>query len=68
VLLDDLNQCIYYGYGQVITYNRLDELYESSFSSPLFKDLPMKIFDYDSLIEKISAIEFILKRMKGGDS
>jgi hypothetical protein len=67
MLLDDLNQCIYYGYGQVITYDHLDELYELSSCFPIFKDMPIQIFLYDAMIEEISMMKFTSKETVGGD-
>jgi hypothetical protein len=71
MLLDDLNQCIYYGYGQVITYDKLDEFYVLGLECKLYRGLPKQIFNYDVMIEEISTMEFVLdkyiKETEGGD-
>lgn len=52
MLLDDTNQCVYFGHDQVITYDQLDEHYEKQFQHPIWSNLPREIFVYDSMVQE----------------
>ena len=66
MLLDDTNQCVYFGNDQVITYDQLDKHYEQQFQHPIWSNLPREIFVYDSMVQETKEITSWLMKTLGG--
>ena len=63
MLLDDTQQCIYFGRGQVMTYDKLDELRGLRHKCSLYKKFRRDLFIYDRMVEDTGVKLFKLKQM-----
>ncbi len=63
MLLDDTQECIYYGRGQVLTYDQMDEFQVEGFKCPFFKNMPRKLLIYDWIVEDTGIKLFKLRRI-----
>ncbi len=62
MLLDDTQECIYFGRGQVITYDQMDEFQVKSFKCSLFKNMSRQLQIYDWIVEHTGIKLFKLRR------
>ncbi len=63
MLLDDTQECIYFGRGQVITYDYFDKLRKKGHNCRLYRNLPKQLKQYDWMVEDTGVKLFKLRRM-----
>lgn len=63
MLLDDTQQCIYFGCGQVITYDYFDELRKKGHNCRLYRNLSRQLQQYDCMVEDTGIKLFELRRI-----
>lgn len=62
MLLDDTQECIYFGRGQVMTYDQMDEFQVKGFKHSFFRNMPRKLQVYDWIVEDTGLKLFKLRR------